>query len=132
MILAPKPIVRYFGWMTTRSRVSHGLISKTTSKREPDFEPKFLACDNDFIAMLIVRVALMATSKVYLVFDKAWLEHPELRKLPETTQALNMPTKLRRLKVSLSGKCGYAGSCGYKGANGECTYTKAREDKKWG
>lgn len=56
-------------------------------RSDPQFNEKFMSQDLDFIAQMIVRVALMATSKVYLVFDKAWLEKPELK--AQAQQRLN-------------------------------------------
>jgi ABC-type transport system involved in cytochrome c biogenesis ATPase subunit/GNAT superfamily N-acetyltransferase len=69
---------------------------RNLDRKAPDFSERLCAQDNEFIAHLIYRVALMATPKVYLVWDKAWLEHPELRVLPSDFQTTAPSTGLHQ------------------------------------
>jgi len=69
---------------------------RSLDRSAPDFSERLCSQDNEFIAHLIYRVALMATPKVYLVWDKAWLELPELRRLPSDFQTTAPSTQLHQ------------------------------------
>lgn len=77
------------------------------------------AASAEQIANLMHHIGVMATNKVYLIFDKEWLQHPELRKLPE----IIMP-QVKRVERDDLINCAYAGGCAYKGADNSCARKK--------
>lgn len=53
--------------------------SRNLDRHSPEFPSKILAIDNAFLAQLIERVALVASPKVFLAWDKARVESSKSR-----------------------------------------------------
>jgi hypothetical protein len=88
-----------------------------------EYRAWIMAATQEQIANLMHHIGVMATNKVYLIFDKEWLAHPELRKLPERAELKVVERKVTALKVKSVIKkenrqtfCGYSGNCAYKDA----------------